>query len=103
MNMGQRQVELVNPHLHYVFPTPKTIHHIRPALRGRPEPRPTGVVDYFGAEGDDPVPWVPGAWLADRQRPYGIAMQTMHETAQRLRSPLGPAQRHVRRGPRYAG
>ena len=30
-------------------------------------------------------------------------MQTMHETAQRLWSPLGPAQRYGRRGPRYAG
>ena len=49
------------------------------------------------------LPGVSGAWLADWERPDGIAMQTRHETAERLRSPLESAERHGRRSPRHPG
>src|SRR5664279_721008 len=73
------------------------------ARQGESQSRRSVAALYLGAQGHDPLPGVPRARLADRQRPDRIAMQTMHETAQRLWPPLGPAQRHRRRGPRFAG
>src|SRR5208337_4377152 len=55
------------------------------------------------AEGNDPLSVVSRPRLADRQRPHGIPVQTLHETAQRLWPPLGSAQRDRRCGPGYAG
>ena len=73
------------------------------ARQGEAKGRGSAAALRLGASRNDPLPGIPRAWLADRQRPNRIAMQTMHKAAQRLRPPLGPAQRHGRRGPRHAG
>jgi hypothetical protein len=45
---GRRQcVDLVALHIDHRLPKNQVASQIRPALRGRPKPRPTGVVDYW--------------------------------------------------------
>jgi hypothetical protein len=73
------------------------------AILDRSEATITPTALHLGASEQDPLPGVSRAGLADWQRADRIARQTMYETAERLRSPLGPAQRHGRRSPRYAG
>ena len=76
----------------------------RTELRGKTKRKAADrLLHFVSAQGHDPLSGVPGAWLADWQRPDRIAMQAMHEAAEGLRPPPGPVQRHGRGGPRYAG
>ncbi len=76
----------------------------RTGLRGKVKREAADrLLHFISAQEHDPLPGVPGAWLADWQWADRIAMQAMHEAAERLRPPLGSAQRHGGCGPRYAG